>query len=63
MTPEQHSHLTEISIGLYGCLDAMDTLCTDKDAVDDLQAAALALSRSLRALVDQIPAPPLEPNA
>ena len=38
MTAEQHQRLTEIAIGLFGCLDAMDTLCTDREAADALQA-------------------------
>lgn len=60
MTSEQHHRLTEISIGLFGTLDAMDTLCNDRDATDALQAAALALSLSLKTLVDEIEPPRLE---
>ena len=54
MTAEQYQRLVELSIGLLGTLDAADTLCTDREAADSLHAAALAMSRTLRELVELI---------
>jgi hypothetical protein len=54
MTSGQQHRLLELSIGLFGALDAADTLSTDRDAADKLYCAALILSRQLKQLVDEI---------
>jgi hypothetical protein len=56
MTHEQHLRLIEISCGLFATLDAMDTLDADKETAIGLASAALALSRALKSLVDELTA-------